>query len=154
MSALNESGNAIPSGQILGKLSRALVVSLRDRGLATALATSSPVEGLDQLIALLGIADVLDATITAVDIESSKPDPGVFVTAMEVPSMDPARTMAIGESFWDVGAARGDGVACIAVESGGFSRHELSEAGALQVYCDIGEILQHFLTSPLAHLLR
>ena len=132
---------------------RALVAAAHGHGLATALATSSPPDELDQLIELLELGDVLDATTTAEDVQSSKPDPEVFVTAMEVASMDPTRTLVIGDSVWDVEAARGAGIGCIAVESGGFSRQELSQVGALQVYRDVAEILQQFLTSPLAHLL-
>jgi len=132
---------------------RALVARAHGWGLITALATSSPAGELDQIIKLLDISELLDATTTANDIGASKPDPEVFTTAMEVAAMDPARTMVIGDSVWDIEAARGGGIACIAVESGGFSRHELSEAGALHVYRDVAEILDQFLTSPLAHLL-
>lgn len=132
---------------------RELVTAVHDLGLVTALATSSPALELDRLVHLLGIDDVLDATTTAEDIESSKPDPEIFVAAMEVATMDPAHTMVIGDSVWDVEAARGAGIACVAVESGGFSRHELSEAGAVQVFRDVDEILHRLHTSPLARLL-
>jgi phosphoglycolate phosphatase-like HAD superfamily hydrolase len=57
------------------------------------------------------------------------------------------------DSVWDVQAARAAGIACITVESGGFSRHELSEAGSPYVYRDIGEILDQLHTGPLAYLL-
>lgn len=105
------------------------------------------------MVQLLDIDDVLDATTTAEDIESSKPDPEIFVAAMEVATMDPAHTMVIGDSVWDVEAARSAGIACVAVESGVFSRHELSEAGAVQVFRDVDEILHQLHTSPLARLL-
>jgi HAD superfamily hydrolase (TIGR01509 family) len=130
-----------------------LVRLAHERGLTTALATSSPSDELDQLLELLDIDGVLDAKTTADDIESSKPDPEVFLTAMEVASLDPARTLAVGDSIWDVKAARAAGIGCLAVESGGFSQHELSEAGAVHVYRDVNEILQQFLTTPLARLL-
>jgi HAD superfamily hydrolase (TIGR01509 family) len=132
---------------------RALVAFAHERGLSTALATSSPSDEMDSLLGILDIAEVLDALTTADDIETSKPDPEVFLTTMEVASLDPARTLAIGDSVWDVEAARGAGIGCLGVESGGFSHHELSEAGALHVYRDVNEILQQFLTTPLALLL-
>jgi HAD superfamily hydrolase (TIGR01509 family) len=131
----------------------ALVALAHGRGLTTALATSSPSDELDQLLAVLDIGEVLDAQTTADEIESSKPDPEVFVTAMEVASLDPARTLAIGDSIWDVKAARAAGIGCIAVETGGFSQHELSEAGALHVYRDVDEIRRQFFTTPLSQLL-
>ena len=55
--------------------------------------------------------------------------------------------------MWDVEAARAAGIGCLAVESGGFSRHELREAGALHVYRDVDEIVRQLFTTPLALLL-
>ena len=130
-----------------------LVTSAHEIGLVTALATSSPADELDFLIDHLDIADVLDASTTGDEIESSKPDPEIFIRAMESAVLDPAQMMVVGDSVWDVQAARGAGLACVAVESGGVSRHELSEAGAVQVYRDVAEIRHQLQTSPLARLL-
>ena len=44
-------------------------------------------------------------------------------------------------------------MACVAVESGGFSRHELEEDGALAVYQDVQALGEQLLTSPLAHII-
>jgi phosphoglycolate phosphatase-like HAD superfamily hydrolase len=68
-------------------------------------------------------------------------------------SIDPRRAIAVGDSVWDVEAGRAAGIGCIGVESGGFSRHELSEAGARHVYRDVAELSDQLLTGPLAHLL-
>ena len=131
-----------------------LVVALHDCGLATVLATSSPADEVDAAMGSLAITDVLDGRTTADDVEHSKPSPEVFCTAMHSVGLDPARTMAIGDSVWDVEAAQSAGVACIAVESGGFSRHELSEAGALMVFRDVREILLQLNATPLTQLAR
>jgi len=53
---------------------------------------------------------------------------------------------------WDVQAARAAGMGCVAVESGGSSRHELAEAGALAVYRDVNELRGQLMTSPIAAL--
>jgi HAD superfamily hydrolase (TIGR01509 family) len=131
----------------------ALIRFLRQQGLATALATSSPSDELEPILALLDISEDLDAITTADDVENSKPDPEVFGVAMRMARLDPARTVAVGDSIWDVKAARAAGLACVAVESGGFSAHELSEVGALHVYRDVNELLHQFRTTPLARLL-
>jgi len=68
-------------------------------------------------------------------------------------SADPRRALAIGESVWDIRAARSAGIACITVETGGFSQHELTEAGSVRVYRDVSELLSQLLTSPIASLL-
>jgi phosphoglycolate phosphatase-like HAD superfamily hydrolase len=71
---------------------------------------------------------------------------------MERAGIDPRRALVVGDSIWDVQAARRAGIGCVAVETGGFSQHELSEEGALQVYRDVEELERQFLTSPLAWL--
>jgi HAD superfamily hydrolase (TIGR01509 family) len=132
---------------------RDLVAVVSQRGLAAVLATSSPADELDVLLAALDIGDFLAGRTSADDIGESKPSPEVFLTAMDRHSLDPRRTLAVGDSIWDIRAARDAGIGCVAVETGGFSQHELSEAGALHVYRDVRQLGQQFFTSPLATLL-
>jgi HAD superfamily hydrolase (TIGR01509 family) len=132
---------------------RDLVAAAHRNGLRAVLATSSPADELDILLETLDIEPFLAGRTTADDIEETKPSPEVFLTAMERFALDPARTLAVGDSIWDVQAAREAGIATIAVESGGFSRHELSESGACAVYRDARELGQQLLTSPLAALI-
>lgn len=124
----------------------------RDAGLRVVLASSSPADELEALRRLIGADDAMDASTTADDVERSKPAPEIFVTAMRAGGIDPGRALAVGDSVWDVKAARAAGVACVGVETGGFSNHELTEAGALHVYRSVEELLQQFQTSPLAAL--
>lgn len=131
-----------------------LVRRCHDAGLAVVLASSSPGDELDELRGLLDVDDCLDAVTTADDAEHSKPAPDIFLAAMDKGRIDPARALVVGDSIWDIQAARSAGVGCIAVETGGFSQHELSEEGARQVYRDVEELLAQFLTSALAWLLR
>ena len=130
----------------------ALVRAMSSSGLAVVLATSAPDEELEVLLELLNVTEAVVAKTTADDVTESKPAPEVFLKAMERGSLDPQRSLAIGDSIWDIMAARAAGVGCIAVETGGFSRHELGESGALCVYKDVGELLDQFWTSPLAFL--
>ncbi|MDQ6840417.1 MAG: HAD family hydrolase [Actinomycetota bacterium] len=130
-----------------------LLRRLHDCGVAVVLATSAPADELSTLRKILDCDDAIDGQTTADDIDDSKPAPEVFLVAMETASIDPKRALAVGDSVWDVQAARAAGIGCVTVETGGFSQHELSEAGALHVYRDVREILDQFLTSPLAYLL-
>ena len=133
--------------------SRELLQQIHHLGLAVVLATSAPSDELAELREVLGADDAIDGQTTADDVVNSKPDPEVFMTAMENASIDPRRAIAIGDSVWDVRAARSAGIACITVESGGFSQHELSEAGSVRVYRDVSELLSQLFTSPIASLL-
>lgn len=121
-------------------------------GIAVVLATSAPADELDQILQRLDADDAIDGRTTADDVRSSKPDPEIMLTAMRVGHIDPERVVALGDSVWDVQAARAAGIPCLTVETGGFSHHELNEAGALHVYRDVGEILRHFDHSRLASL--
>jgi HAD superfamily hydrolase (TIGR01509 family) len=129
-----------------------LVRSVHDLGLRVVLATSSSKDDLQPLLDLLGIEDALDAMTTKDDVERSKPEPDIFQVAVERGGVDPHRALVVGDSVWDVEAARSAGLGCVAVESGGFSRHELAEAGAVHVYRDAQELADQLLTSPLARL--
>ncbi|MGH9092463.1 MAG: HAD family hydrolase [Acidimicrobiales bacterium] len=130
-----------------------LLRAVHGRGLVVVLATSAPDDELQTLRGALDADDAIDGQTTADDIGESKPAPEVFSAAMATFRVDPSRALAVGDSIWDVQAARAAGIGCVAVESGGFSRHELSEAGALRVYRDVAEILDQLHTGPLAPLL-
>jgi len=127
-----------------------LLGAVREMGLVVVLATSSPKDQLDAMLESAGLLDTFDARTTADDVSSSKPNPDVFLAAIESVDLDPRRTVAVGDSVWDVRAARAANIGCIGVESGGFSRHELAEAGALHVYRDVSELLALINTSALA----
>lgn len=129
-----------------------LVRKVRSCGLAVVLATSAPEDELAVLLERLGAGDSFAAQTTANDVKESKPAADVFVKAMQRGSVDPERALAVGDSIWDVQAARAAGIGCIGVETGGFSSHELSEAGALYVYRDVQELVYQFWTSPIATL--
>ena len=118
-----------------------LLRQLHAGGVAVVLATSSPSDELTEVLGRLDADDAIDAVTTADDVEESKPGPDVFFAAMKSAAIDPARALAVGDSVWDVRGARAAGVGCVGVETGGFSRHELSEAGALHVYRDVKELL-------------
>lgn len=129
-----------------------LLQRLHDHGVVVVLATSSPDEELAVMRTVLGADAAIDGQTTADDISDSKPAPEVFTVAMDVANINPACALAVGDSVWDIQAARAAGIGCVAVETGGFSQHELSEAGALHVYRDVQEILDQYLTGPLSAL--
>lgn len=131
----------------------ALLRALHELGLVVVLATSAPTDELDLLRKAIDADDVIDGQTTSDDVEKSKPSPEVFEAAMKTFAIDPRHALAVGDSIWDVRAARAAGLGCLSVESGGFSRHELSEAGSRHVYRDVAEILDQLHTGPLGQLL-
>ena len=61
----------------------------------------------------------------------------------------PDDCVVVGDTVWDVEAARRAGLGCVCVLTGGVSRQELTEAGALAVYHDVADLLQRLDDSPL-----
>lgn len=126
----------------------------RRHGLLCVVASSAPRDELDVVLQLLGASELIDAATSADDIDTSKPAPDVIDKAIEVGGIDRRWALFVGDTVWDVQAARAAGIGCIGLESGGFSRHELSEEGAIRVYRDPKELADQFETSPLAALLH
>ena len=110
------------------------------RGLVVVIASSSPLDELDAMLALLDAGDAVDATTSADDVDRSKPHPDVFEAALRSGAVDPARAVVIGDSVWDVHAARRVGLPMLGVESGGIGAADLLAAGARRVYRDVGEM--------------
>lgn len=75
-----------------------LVRRVHKSGIAAVLATSAPEDELDVLIDLLGVRDDLDAIMSADDVEHSKPDPEVFVKAIEAGNVNASQALAVGDS--------------------------------------------------------
>lgn len=129
-----------------------LLQRAHDEGLVVVLASSAPRDELDRMIELLDAGDAIDATTSADDVGEAKPAPDVFEAALRAGGVDRELCLVVGDSIWDVQAARAAGIGCVAVESGGFSAHELREEGAVAVHRDPAEVLAQWRTGPLGHL--
>jgi HAD superfamily hydrolase (TIGR01549 family) len=126
---------------------------LHDIGLVVVLASSASEDDLADMRQVLDADDAIDETVNADDVERSKPDPQIFQVARDKGGIDPSLVLAIGDSVWDVHAARAADMGCVTVESGGSSRHELTEAGAIAVYRDVEELGNQLMSSPIARLI-
>jgi len=120
-----------------------LLVALRDRNVDIALASSSIPKHAEHAFDLLDADDLADTATTAEDAEESKPDPELIEEALSRLSGQDA--CVVGDSVWDIKAAKRAGVPAYAVLTGGTSRAELEEAGAVAVYRDTAELLEHLL---------
>ncbi|MFN2451048.1 MAG: HAD family hydrolase [Candidatus Dormibacteria bacterium] len=131
-----------------------LLRELHRRGAVVALASSMKGKDTPQVLELIGAGDAIAAVTTSEDVEATKPAPDLFGVALKTSHLDPARTLVVGDTGWDIEAAARAGVACVALQSGGWAPAELSEAGAIAVYRDAEDLLAHLDESPLGALLR
>lgn len=116
-----------------------LLTALRERGWRVALGSSGSPEHTQRAIDLLGGAERVDGWTTSHDAASSKPAPDILTAALAAAAGTAA--VCVGDSPYDVEAARALGWDCIGVRSGGFSEAELAGAGATTVVDDVGALL-------------
>jgi HAD superfamily hydrolase (TIGR01509 family) len=126
---------------------RDLVATLKDRGLRIVLASSSPEDELDHYLELLGARDLADAWTTKDDVEQTKPAPDLVLAALEKAGTESA--VMVGDTPWDVEAAKKAGVETVCVITGGWSKHELREAGAIAVFESAVELRERLDETPL-----
>ena len=129
-----------------------LIRACAARGLLTVLATSGKEKDLEWMLPAIGAEDSLTGVTTSSEVEAGKPAPDLVSAALEQRGLDPARSVLLGDTVWDVQAAARAGIPCIAVTSGGISEAELREAGAVEVYAGVADLLEHLDESVIARL--
>ena len=118
-------------------------------GRTVVLASSAKREELDHYVELLGIGDILAATTSKDEVESSKPEPDIFAAALDKIGVAPDRALVIGDTPYDVRAAARAGIPAIGLTSGPFTKEQLTDAGAIAVYRDVADLLAQFDSAPL-----
>ncbi len=108
--------------------SRDLVLRLRDGGYHVAVASAAKASELGPLLELANVADLIEIATTSSEVEETKPDPEIVLTALAKLSRPAESAVMVGDTPYDVHAASAAGVACIGVTSGGWTAFQLSEA--------------------------
>jgi HAD superfamily hydrolase (TIGR01509 family) len=113
-------------------------------------ASSGQQHHVDVFLDKLDARDLADAWTTSADVESSKPAPDLLQVALKklgVPLDAPS--VVVGDSVWDIEAAKKAGMPAIAVRSGGFGNDELKEAGAVAIYDTPDDLARALADTPL-----
>ena len=119
-----------------------LLARLDQEGIPWAIATSGAERTAGKARALLGLPE--DTPMVTRDlVRYAKPDPDLFVTAAARIDVDIRDSLVVGDSVWDLLAARRAGALGIGLLSGGYGREELVHAGAFRVYEDPADMLEH-----------
>lgn len=120
-----------------------LLESLTDLGAPWAIATSGRIETASTLIRRLGVDPNASVVVTRDQVRHAKPDPDLFLTAAERLRVDILNSVVVGDSVWDLLAARRARALGVGLLSGGYGREELEQAGAYRVYEDPADLLRH-----------
>jgi HAD superfamily hydrolase (TIGR01509 family) len=127
---------------------RDFVLWLAERGHAAILSSSAKEEELEVYLELLDVGGTIAGHTTSADVEATKPEPDVIEAALEKLGRPEAAVM-IGDSVFDVEAAKRAGLPTLALLTGGFGADELREAGAAGVFTDLAELRGRVAETPL-----
>jgi HAD superfamily hydrolase (TIGR01509 family) len=121
---------------------RELLQQLNRAKVPYAIATSGRLEGARSALERLGVGLEIPV-ITRQQVQRAKPDPDLFLAAAQQLNIPIARAMVVGDSVWDLLAARRAGCLGIGLLSGGYGKEELEQVGAYRVYQDPADLLTH-----------
>ncbi|MYV96228.1 HAD family hydrolase [Streptomyces sp. SID1034] len=133
---------------------RDLLRELASRGWRIVLATSAGGPELKALRRAIDADDVIEGVASADDVSEGKPAPDPVHRALELAGAEPSDAVFVGDTVWDMKAARSADVRAVALLTGGIARVDLEDAGAQAVYGDPAELLSHLDTSVFAQLER
>jgi HAD superfamily hydrolase (TIGR01509 family) len=121
---------------------RELLEHLTRTGVPWAIATSSYIESARPTLEALGVPESVPV-VTRDQVARAKPDPDLFLAAAERLDVDVARSIVVGDSVWDLLAARRAQALGVGLLSGGYGQDELERAGAYRVYEEPADLLRH-----------
>jgi HAD superfamily hydrolase (TIGR01509 family) len=127
---------------------REFILDLKQRGHTVVLASSAKEDEVEHYLDLLDVRSVADDWTTSADVESTKPQPDLVRAAME--KAGDGEAVMVGDTPWDIKAASSAGIETVAVITGGFSKAELEEAGAVIVFESVAELRARLDETPLA----
>lgn len=119
-----------------------LLAFLSRIGVPWAIATSGRMESAGPVLKLLELPPQVPV-ITRDQVERAKPDPDLFLAAAERLGVPISESVVVGDSVWDLLAARRARALGVGVLSGGYGQDELESAGAYRVYQDPADLLRH-----------
>ena len=121
---------------------RDLLNYLSQAAVPYAIATSGRLESAQPSLRVLGTGAEIPI-ITRDQVPHAKPDPDLFLAAAARLGVEVADSIVVGDSVWDLLAARRARALGVGLLSGGYGQDELEQAGAYRVYQDPTDLLNH-----------
>jgi HAD superfamily hydrolase (TIGR01509 family) len=121
---------------------RQLLAYLSQAGVPWAVATSGRLESARPTLEALRMPPGA-TVVTRDEVRHAKPDPDLFLAAAERLGVPIAECVVVGDSVWDLLAARRARALGVGLLSGGYGQDELERAGAYRVYQDPADLLRH-----------
>jgi len=122
---------------------RSLLEHLSNAEIPWAIATSGRMATAKYNLELLGLDAANTVIVTRDDVRRAKPDPDLFIAAAQRLNAEVESAVIVGDSIWDMLAARRARGLGVGLLSGGYGQDELERAGAIRVYEDPADLLDH-----------
>jgi len=122
---------------------RALLDALTNAEIPWAIATSGRLETAGSVLETLGVDLSRTPVVTRDHVKYAKPEPDLFLAAAQRLGVGIETASVVGDSVWDMLAARRARALSIGLLSGGYGLEELERAGAYRVYEDPADLLKH-----------
>jgi HAD superfamily hydrolase (TIGR01509 family) len=123
-----------------------LLARLRSDGFRLVVATSAKKEEMDALLEICAASKLVHDRTSSDDAEQSKPDGDIVAAALSRSGAAPHEALMLGDTPYDVEAARRVGVRTVALRSGGWDDTALAEAVA--IYANASDLLDRYADSP------
>jgi phosphoglycolate phosphatase-like HAD superfamily hydrolase len=124
-----------------------LVATVKDLGLNAVAASSAKKDELEKLLAVAGAESLMDAATSSDDADQSKPAPDIIHAALRRAKATPEEAVMIGDTPYDIAAARSAGVRVVAFRCGGWIDPDL--VGAIEIYDGPWDLLERIERSVL-----
>jgi HAD superfamily hydrolase (TIGR01509 family) len=122
---------------------RELLDYLTGAAIPWAIATSGYIGTAGPILSMLGVDAERAPIVTRDMVKHAKPDPDLFLAAAELLERPIESACVVGDSVWDMLAARRAGALGVGLLSGGYGEDELVRASAYRVYEDPADLLEH-----------
>lgn len=110
-------GSLVPNRPLID-----IIGSLRRGGCRTAIASTARKENLMAALEALGVKDMFDLILSGTDVQHGKPDPEIYIKAMDILCVNPEETLIFEDSDIGVTSAVESGASCVRVTPEWFGR--------------------------------
>ena len=122
---------------------RELIVSLRNKGIKTAVASSSHIRLIETVLEKTGLGEYFDETVSGCDVENGKPAPDIFLRTAEILGAGTEECVVIEDSFNGVKGAKAAGMKCIGFRNPESGNQNLSASDLIiDSFTGTGEIFR------------
>jgi len=123
---------------------RDFLLRLKEAGIELSLATSADQDQLEAYKKIAHMEDLIKESSSADDADRSKPHPDIFEATLKKLGLPASKVLALGDTPYDAEAAGKAGISTVGVTTGGWSKQEMLEAGCIEAYTDVAELLERF----------